>query len=198
MVNANRQKPSARAIAAAVYESSPPLSRTTASDTACVRTPDVLVQLQLDAHRQPVGEHPFRQRLWIEDAVHRRQMNGRGTANELVSCDDGGGDPVIGAILDDELDLVLRTQSLQVRPVVLAGLAAARALHVEDCHDLGRHSLRAAMTASLEQDGLAAFEQSLHKGIHLLLQQWLATGHLNQRAAVLIDLTDDIVQGTLA
>jgi hypothetical protein len=54
------------------------------------------------------------------------------------------------------------------------------------------------MTASLEQHGLAAVEQSLHEGIHLLLQQWLATGHLNQRAAVSIDLADDIVQGTLA
>src|SRR6185503_5410232 len=102
MVNANSRKPSARALAAAVYESSPPLSRTTVSDTACVGAPDVLVQLQLDAHRQFVGEHPLRQRLWIEDAVHRRQMNRRSAAHELVPCDDLAGELVIGAILDDE------------------------------------------------------------------------------------------------
>src|SRR4030095_5107414 len=121
MVNANSRKPSARALPAAVYESSPPLSRTTASDTACVRTPDVLVQLQLDADRQLVGEHPFRQRLRIADATYPRQMNRRGAANELVPCDDVAGELVIGAILDDELDLVLPTQSVQVRPVVLGG-----------------------------------------------------------------------------
>src|SRR5512134_494283 len=103
MVNANSRKPSARAIAAAVYESSPPLSRTTASDTARVRTPDVLVELQLHAHGQLVGEHPFRQRLRIEDTVHRRQMNRGRAPGKLVPRDHVAGELVVGAILDDEL-----------------------------------------------------------------------------------------------
>src|SRR6185503_12387460 len=116
MVNANSRKPSARALAAAVYESSPPLSRTTASDTACVGAPDVLVQLQLDAHRQ--------------------QMNRGGAANERMPSDHVAGKLVVGAILDDELDLVLGTQPLEVFPVVLRNLAAAWALHIEDRHDV--------------------------------------------------------------
>src|SRR5215208_2317382 len=198
MVNANSRKPSARALAAAVYESSPPLSRTTASDTACVRTPDVFVQLQLDAHRQLVSQHPFRQHLWIEDSMHRRQMNRRGAANELVACDDIAGKLVVAAILDDELDLVLRTQALEIFPVVLRDLAAARTLHIEDRHDVRRHTFRAAMAAGLEQHRLATVEQTLHKEVHLFLQQRLAAGDLDQRAAVSIDLIDDIVQGTLA
>src|SRR4030095_16019122 len=129
MVNANSRKPSARALPAAVYESSPPLSRTTASDTACVRTPDVLVQLQLDPNRQLVGKHPFRQRLRIEDAMHPRQMNRGGAANQRMPCDHVAGELVIGAILDDKLDLVLRAQPLEIRPVVFRDLAAAGALH---------------------------------------------------------------------
>src|SRR5678815_434790 len=197
MVNANSRKPSARALAAAVYESSPPLSRTTASDTACVGAPNVLVQLQLDAHQQLVGEHPLRQRLWIEDAVHRREMNRGGAANELVSSDDVAGELVVGAILDDELDLVLRTQPLEILPVVLRVLAAARTLHVEDRHDISRNALGAAMATGLEQHRLAAVEQTLHERIHLFLQQGLAAGHLDQRAFVAIDLTEDIVQGAL-
>ena len=101
-----QRKPSACAIAAAVYESSPPLSSTTAALLICdcdlrlvdmsdkspitnANTnpepldaprrgiPDVLVQLQLHADRQAVGEHPLGQRPRVHDAVHRRQVNGR-------------------------------------------------------------------------------------------------------------------------
>src|SRR6185503_12187098 len=194
MVNANSRKPSARALAAAVYESSPPLSRTTVSDTACVGAPDVLVQLQLDAHRQFVGEHPLRQRLWIEDAVHRGQMNRGGAANERMPSDHVSGKLVVGAILDDELDLVVGTKPLEVFPVVLRNLAAAWALHIEDRHDVSGNTLRAAMTTGLEQHRLAAVEQSLHERIHLFLEQRLTAGHLHQRASVAIDLTNDIVQ----
>src|SRR5688572_10674566 len=125
-------------------------------------------------------------------------MNRRGAANELVPCDDLAGELVIGAVFDDELDLILRTQSLEVRPVVLRSLAAARALHIEDRHDLSRHTLSAAMTAGLEKHRLSGVEQTPHERIDVLQQQWLSTGHLNQGAAVSIDLSDDIVQGTLA
>ena len=78
--------------AAAVYESSPPLSRTTASftrrgplsDAARVRVPDVLVQLQLHAHRQAVGEHPLRQRARVHHAVHRRKWIAAARGRQIV------------------------------------------------------------------------------------------------------------------
>ena len=38
----------------------------------------------------------------------------------------------------------------------------------------------------------------MHQRIHLLLKQRLAAGDFDQRAAVSIDLADDIVQRTLA
>ena len=47
-------------------------------------------------------------------------------AREVVPCDDVAGVLVVGAILDDELHLVVRPQPLEVRPVVLLGFAAAR------------------------------------------------------------------------
>src|SRR5688500_16724991 len=111
-------------MAAAVYESRPPLRRTTASDTARGRAPDVLVELQLDAHPQPVGEYPLRERLRLEHTVHRREVNGGGTVGQVVPGDDVLGVVVVAAILDDELHLVLRAQPIEVRPVHLVGLAA--------------------------------------------------------------------------
>src|SRR5687768_9083493 len=59
-VNAYRSKPASRASAAAVYESRPPLSRTTALlDAADIGSPDVLVDLELKPDWQPIVEYPF-------------------------------------------------------------------------------------------------------------------------------------------
>ena len=57
------------------------------------------------------------------------------------------------------------------------------------------HAGGAAVTAGLEQHGLAALEQRLHQRIHVLLQQRLAAGDLDQRAVEPIDLAEHIVRG---
>src|SRR5262249_53632866 len=128
--------PSARAMAAAVYESRPPLNSTTASDTARVWAPDVLVQLQLHANRQVIGEHPFRQCLRIEHAVDRREMNRRRPIGEVARADDITRPLVVGAILDDELHFVSRAQPIQIRPIVRARFTTARTFDVKDRDDL--------------------------------------------------------------
>src|SRR5688572_1377235 len=109
-------------IAAAVYESSPPLRRTTASppgpprddpmategsDTARRRIPDEFVELKLDAGGNAIGEHPFRQRPRVHHAVDRRQVDGRRARSEIVPGDDVARVVVVRAVLDHELDLVV-------------------------------------------------------------------------------------------
>src|SRR5438034_185865 len=56
-VSAYTSNPDSRAMAAAVYESRPPLSRTTALDPSDIGAPDVLVDLQLKADRQPIFQN---------------------------------------------------------------------------------------------------------------------------------------------
>ena len=55
------------------------------------------------------------------------------------SCarDDVAGELVVGAILDDELDLVVRRSRSRFVQSFFADFPAARALHVDDFHDLG-------------------------------------------------------------
>src|ERR1043166_9979634 len=126
MVRAFNTKPSCLAIAAAVYESSPPLSNTTAcggidpfgdsairrsditkspnheltqSHAACGGMPDELVKLELHLHGQTVGEHPLRQKLRIQCPVDRREKNGIGAAFQLPQADVAG-ELVVRAIRD--------------------------------------------------------------------------------------------------
>src|SRR6266550_3846226 len=193
-VSAKRRKPSPRAIAAAVYESSPPLSRTTALDSTRIRIPDVLVQLELDAHRQAVGEHPLGQRARIHDAMNRRQMDRRRTQRQVVPRDRLARVLVVRAIPYDKLHLVVRPKSIEVAPIVLAGFAAARTFHIEDGDDAFGHSSRAAVAAGLEQHGATAIEQSLHEWIHIILQQWLTAGHLDKGAGERVNLRKNLLK----
>ena len=121
----------------------------------------------------------------------------RARAREVVARDDVARVLVVLAILDDELHLVVRAQPVEVAPVVPLGLAAARALHVENGDDLGGHALGAAVSAGLEQHRAAALEQRLHQRVHVLLQQRLAAGDLDERTVVPLDLGEHCRQRTL-
>ena len=126
-------------IAAAVNESRPPLSSTTARcpvapspSGPCSQTPrasgapDVLVRLELQPDRQPIGQDPGGQILAWQDAVHGRQEHGGAAIEQAVASDDVACEFVVAAILDDELYLVCRRQQVEVGPAVLLGLAAGR------------------------------------------------------------------------
>src|SRR5262245_37901237 len=130
--------------------------------------------------------------------MYRREVDRCSATSNLLPRDDIAGKLVVGAILDDELHLVLGAEPLEIPPVILPVFTTAWTLHVEDSHDAIRNTLDASMAAGLEQDGLPAVEKALHERIDILLQQRFATGHLNQRTPVSIDFTDDLVQRSLA
>ena len=93
----------------------------------------------------------------------------------------------------------LRPQAIEVRPVVLRRLAAAGTLDVDDPDDLGGHVVDAAMPAGLEHHRVPVVEQPLHQRIDVRLQQRLAAGDLDERAAVSArtcgdHLVDDILR----
>src|SRR5438132_485176 len=88
MVSVNRSNPDWLAMAAAVYESRPPLSRTTALDPPDIGAPDVLVDLQLKADRQPIFQNPLRQRFRIHHAVDRRAQHRRAAPLQCMPGDD--------------------------------------------------------------------------------------------------------------
>src|SRR5215472_6412721 len=171
IVRAQSSNPSARTIAAAVYESSPPLSRTTALDATCRRMPDELVDLELQARRQMVGEHPFRERLGIEYAVHGRDEHRTRTMCEIVSRDHIARELVVGAILHHEFHLIVWRQSFDVRPVVLVGLAARRTLDVDNLDHRTRYTVDRSMPASFDHDRAAGREQPIHQRVDIFLQQ---------------------------
>src|SRR5688572_7465579 len=98
MLSAEMEKPSRAATAAAVYESRPPLRRTTALDATRCRAPDVLVHLQLHTHRQAIGNHPLRQHFRIELAVHRRKQHCIDLIDQLLAPDELARELVVGAV----------------------------------------------------------------------------------------------------
>ena len=158
-----------------------------------VRSPDELVGLQLQSHRQRVGEYPGRERSGVQHAVHRGEEHGRHPAGEPLARDDVAGILVVGAILDHELDLIRCGQAAKVRPVHLLRLPRARTLDVDDPDHTRGHVLDAAVTAGFEQHGLAVLEQPAHERIDVVLQQRLASGDFDRRTVVAADLGQHVV-----
>ena len=127
------------------------------------------------------------------DADQRRPRGEIRAIGEAVSCDDVFRELVVGAILYDELDFIVRREPIEIAPVVLAGFAAAGAFDVDDLHDGGRHARDRPMPAGLEHHGPTLREQPVHQRIHIVLQQRLAAGDLDERAAVPLDLSQNFV-----
>src|SRR5262249_54438180 len=127
--------------------------QTSALYAANVRPPYVFVRLELQPHRQAVGENPGRELASAHDAVDRREQHRGGLRHEVVARHDVPRELVVGAVLDDELDLVGRPQTLEVGPVHLVGFAAAGAFHVDHAHDAVGYLVDAEMAAGFEHDG---------------------------------------------
>src|SRR5436190_15167834 len=198
IVSAYSANPSAFAIAAAVYESNPPLRRTTALatpalDSPRLRRPDVFMQLQLQPRGHTVLEHPFRKRLRIQDAVDRREQN-RGTApGEPATVDHVARELVVAAVLDHELHLIVRREAIEVRQVVARRLAAAGTFDVDDLHDGVRHAPDRTMAAGFEQHGSPARQQLVHQFVHVLMQKRLAAGDFEERTPVPLGLHHHLI-----
>src|SRR3546814_20770415 len=79
--------------------------------------PEYLVQLQLEAHRQTVGQNPFDQLCRCQLSLPRREQHG--TAVVEAVFDDAFACPVvIGTITNHELDFVVRQQSIEILPEI--------------------------------------------------------------------------------
>ena len=156
------------------------------------------MQLQLQPGGQTIREHPFGKDARLEDAVDGRQQNGRGARAERVPIDDALRELVVAAVLNDELDFVVPRQPAEVLPIVLVGFAAGGTLDVDDFENRRRHPRNGPMAAGLEHDAPARGQQTVHQRIHLVLQQRLAAGNLDERAAMPIDLGHHLVHRHLA
>jgi len=156
------------------------------------------MKLKLHANGQVVLEDPFGQGARIHDTVHRRDMNSVGTTGQIVARDYVACVLVIQSILDNKLHFVVRPDAIQVAPIVLPGFAATRALHVEDRDDASGDARGAAVTTCLEKHRPATVEQALHERIHILLQQWLTAGDLDERAGKAINLLEHLFERMLA
>src|SRR4029077_7439222 len=107
--------------------------------------------------------------------------------------DDPTSEFVIVAILDDELHLVMPRQQIDILPVVLVGLAAARTFHVHDLDDARRHTGNGAMPAGFEHHGIAAIEQHIHQRKDIFLEKRLSASDLDEPALMRLNLLNYIV-----
>ncbi len=162
-VRARSPRPSS--IAAAVYESRPPDRRTTARRSLIARRSVLHSSLHFalalrtlhffrlpglraprctcapGAARGPEGDRPGP----IRSASSGRARRAPARRAPRRPCRAGRGAQdvarvlVVGAVLDDELHFVVGVQAIEVLPVHPVRLSAARALHVHDLDDAGRH-----------------------------------------------------------
>ena len=101
------------------------------------------------------------------------------------------------AILDDELHFVVRRQRVEIAPVVLVGLAARRALDVDDLDHFVWNAPDRPVPAGFEQHGPAAVDETPHQRVDIVLQQRFAAGDLDELATVALDVGDHLVQRPL-
>ena len=100
---------------------------------------------------------------------------------------------VVAAVGEDELHLVRRTQLVDVRPVVVRGLAAGRALQVDDSPHPRIDTRDVEPAAGFEQDGESAVAEAAHQGMNAGLEQGFAAGDFHQRAVERQHLGDHVV-----
>src|SRR2546428_164478 len=177
-----------RAMATATQESMPPLSRTTArglspgflsmtrvrvSDPAHVGGPDVLVDLELQADRQAIGQDPFSQPPRVENAVHGGQQHAA-AGGETMTRDDLPGPVVVGTVGDDELHLVRRLQESDVLEAVLPVHTASGTLQVHDHHGARVEGREIQAAAGFDGHFEAAIAQLTDQVVHAFLQEGLA------------------------
>lgn len=155
------------------------------------------MELKLDAHGKPIGQDPFRQHPRREHAMDGRYMDGGGAACQVVPLDHIVREFVVLPILHDEFHFVMRTEAIEIGPVIPVGFAAAGAFHVEDGDDRRGHPSRTAMPARFEQYRTSLIEQHLHQWIDVFLQERLPASHLDERAVEAFNFGTDLVQAAL-
>src|SRR5215472_11692548 len=105
------------------------------SNPAGVGRPDVLVNLDLQAHRNPISQDPFGECRGLQGSEHRAHQDGVHAPVEVARANRGARPLIVGAIGQHELDFVTRAQVLEVAPQVAIAFPAARAFEVHDLDD---------------------------------------------------------------
>src|SRR5579884_2379168 len=147
------------------------------------RLPDELVNLQAEPRVQAVGENPFHQLAWIEQAVAgvarrsrifaegRREENIARLLLELLLTDEVTRKLVIGSIGDDKLQLVGRSERIEVGSAKAPSFCRGGTLYIDNLVNCFRHILQRTFAAGLDQHLIAILKELLHQWHYLALLQ---------------------------
>jgi hypothetical protein len=130
-------------------------------------TPKNLVQLQLEAHWQAVGDQPVGQRCRWQLVVHRRKKQ-RTEGCKLPFLDHLTRPFVVGAVFEDEFELVVGGQQGQVLPTIPIALAGAGGFDVDDARD--------ARVDLANIEGARGFQRNGVAGVTESAEQWQQAG----------------------
>src|SRR6185437_9419033 len=155
--------------------------------------PYELMNLQPQARAETVGEHPLDQFARIEQAIASvarrtgiftdcwRKQNVPRLLLELMFTNKVARKFVIRAIGNDKLQLVGRSERIEVGNAEAATFPRCGTFHVHDLVDGFRHVLQRALAAGLDQHLITIFEELLHERHHLaLLQHRLSASNFHQ------------------
>src|SRR5579885_7551 len=157
------------------------------------RLPDELVNLQAEPRVQAIGENPFHQFAWIEKAVAgvarrscifaegRREEYVAQLLFELMLTHKIPRELVVGSIGDDKLQLVGRSERIEVGRAKAPSLSRSGTLHIDNLVNCFRHVLQRTLSAGLDQHLIAVVEELLHERHYLaLLQHRFSAGNFHQ------------------
>src|ERR1700726_2502625 len=183
-----------RAIASTVAESRPPDNNTTAADASTLLprhvAPEIFVQLDLQAHRQPVLEYPVGELARRELLMTRRkQHRAAGRKAELAQL--LATPLVVAAAADHELDQVPRAQPRQLLIALPPFLARTRRLDVDDFRPTRIDTRDRPGAAGFQRDPQAGIGQQGQQLRAALLRERFASGHAHERRAELAHPRDD-------
>lgn len=168
--------------------------------------PDRFVQLRTESHGQCIFENPLRE-VSVVHGTHASNLDAAGLlhdgceddaldASGQVVCGDDLACPfVIGAVGDDEFQLIALGELIDDAPVIAVCFAAAGCFEIDDADDTRVALLERAGSACFEKHCFAEVAELFHERVDAGLKQWLAAGDLDERAIVRADLLDDRFDG---
>src|SRR5690606_39125725 len=144
--------------------------------------PEILVQLNLKAHGEPLVEYPLRELARFELTGARAEQD-RATLVQSARKHELARPFEIRAIADDELHLLLGTQQLEIFQSIARGFPASRRLHVDDT-DHSRVDVRHVHRAArFERDAIAGIAEAHEQRKATFLRERLASGHADMARA---------------
>src|SRR6185437_277453 len=146
--------------------------------------PKVLVQLDLEAHRQPVLEDPVGELSGGQLLVARREEHGA-AAFQPVLAEFRAAPLVVAAVADHELDEVPSAEPRELLITVARLLPGPRRFDIDDPYDTLVNSLERHGTARLDRDAAPRIAELSQKSEAAFLRQRLAARHADIAATQL-------------